>query len=266
MYGESMGWIVLYKTLLQWLAFGLLTGATVIQLLVNIANQRQDDMARAEMQQSQVKIQASVDQLAMKFDELRSVENLERYLQPIKIEALKKYVSKKDLGELQNYLKDFSNDLETKNVDELKKDVSEILKIIPVDPYFRVYKLLLQYGLFQGYLSGQFKIVQIVRWDWVVGSGEKASLYVLTTDESGKDVSYGPLTNNTMTMLDQPISRFIQIKVESSGVGSFEFHPRSFRIGWAIAQRKTDSSWGPIPGLAEDDPYFRISSSGNLEF
>lgn len=254
-----MDWIIIHKAGLQWWLFVFLIAATILQFLLNMANQQQSDAAHGRLQKS-------VDSVVDKLEQLSKVEGLERYLQDIKIEALRKYVAKKDLEQLQAYLKDFSENLNTKNVEKLEGTVNEILKIIPSDPYFRIYKLLLKRKLINKFFEGKFKMVQVVRWDWLVGSGETAELYVVTTNENGEEVTYGPLINNTISMLDQPIRKFIQIRVESRGVGPFEWYPRTFRIGWAIAERKSNGTWNPLPELAEYDPYFRIDLYGNLEF
>ena len=58
---------------------------------------------------------------------------------------------------------------------------------------------------------------------------------------------------------------FFQIKFQSSGTGRFEMIPRSFRIGWALADRE-DGKWKPNLGLAEFDPFFRLNVHGELEY
>ena len=67
-------------------------------------------------------------------------------------------------------------------------------------------------------------------------------------------------------MLDSPLKRYVQIRVESHGVGDFEWYPGSFRIGWAVAKKQTDGSWLPMAGLAEYDPFFTIGLNGDLEW
>lgn len=254
-----MNWIIAHKVMLQWLLFGTLTFATGLQLLLNMANQRQSDLVHSQIQQS-------LNGVSRRLEQLSKVEGLERYLQDIKIESLRKYVDKKDLEELENYLEDFSQDLNAKDVEGLRQIVKKILAIVPTDPFFRVYNSLLETKLIQEVFSGKLGIVQIVRWDWKVQGDERASLYVSTAGENGESVTQGPFTDNTISMLDLPLRQFIQIRVESTGTGIFEWYPRSFRIGWAVAEKQRDGSWRPLLGLAEYDPYFRISINGQLEF
>ena len=137
---------------------------------------------------------------------------------------------------------------------------------MPADPFFRVYELVLKNRLIDKVFVGEYKIVQVVRWDWVVEGDETAKLYVSTADKNGKEVIYGPFTNNVISMLDHPISRFMQIKIESHGMGRFEWYPKTFRIGWAVAEKKQDGTLVPLVGLSEYDPYFRLSLVGELEF
>jgi len=88
----------------------------------------------------------------------------------------------------------------------------------------------------------------------------------MTGENVEQPVTYGPFTNNVISMLDRPLQRYVQIRVESHGTGRFEWYPRSFRIGWAVAERLEDGNWSPMPGLAEYDPFFTIGLHGNLEW
>ncbi len=259
-------WIVLHKIMLQWALFILLIFATALQLLLNMANQREADKFRNGVNKSHGEMQLSLNKLSDKFDELKKVENLERFLQDIKIDSLKKYVAERDIVTLQKLLEEFSLDLKNKDVISLKQVVANIRKIIPCDPYFRVFGILLQGNLIEEYFADKFKIVQIIHWDWVVEGDESAKLYVSTYDMEDNPVTYGPFTNNTISMLDNPIRKAVQIRVESSGKGRFSYYPRSFRIGWAIAEKNIDGSFTLEPGLAEYEPLFRIGLDGNLEY
>lgn len=255
-----MEWIVLNKWWLQYILLGALILATILQFLFSQADHYQTRKERRE-------IQAALNSVKDQLKELSKVEGLERYLQGIKIEALRKYVNKKDFEELQNYLRDFSDRLNAKDVKGLKIVVSKILEIIPTDPFFRVYNLVLKNPyMINNIFSGDWRIVQVVKWDWIIEGDEEAKLFVRTADESGSEVTYGPLVNNTISMLDEPLYRYLQIRIESHGTGRFEWYPRSFRIGWAVASKESDGSWKPNLGLAEFDPYFRIGIRGELEY
>lgn len=255
-----MEWIIINKWWLQYVLLGALILATILQFLFSKADHYQTRKERRE-------IQTTLNSVKDQLEKLSKVEGLERYLQDIKIESLRKYVDKKDLVELQKYLKNFSDNLNTKNLEGLKIAVSKILEIIPTDPFFRVYNLILQNKyMTDNIFSGEWRIVQVVKWDWVVEGDEKASLYVRTANEQGNEITYGPFTNNTISMLDKPLNRYLQIRIESHGTGRFEWYPRSFRIGWAVASKEPDGLWKPNLGLAEFDPYFRIGVQGELEY
>jgi len=254
-----MEWVVINKWWLQYVLLGTLISATAIQFFLSKADNYQSQKEHQE-------IQTTLNSVKDYLKELSKVEGLDRYLQGIKIESLRKYVDKKDFEELQNHLKDFSDNLNAKNTKGLNITVTKILKIIPTDPFFRVYNLILKNPhMTNSILSGEWRIMQVVKWDWIVEGDEKAKVYVRTADENGNEVTYGPLVNNIISMLDKPLNRYLQIKVESHGTGRFEWYPRSFRIGWAIASKEPDGSWKPNLGLAEFDPYFRIGIQGELE-
>lgn len=255
-----MDWIVVNKWWLQYVLLGALILATTLQFFLSKADKYQSQKEHQE-------IRTTLNSVKDYLKELSKVEGLERYLQDIKIESLRKYVDKKYFEELQKHLKEFSDNLNTKNAERLKIIVTKILEIIPTDPFFRVYNLILKNPyMTNNIFSGDWRIVQVVKWDWIVEGDEEAKLYVRTVDENSNEVTYGPLVNNIISMLDKPLNRYLQIKIESHGTGRFEWYPRSFRIGWAVANKEPDGSWKPNIGLAEFDPYFRIGIQGELEY
>lgn len=252
-------WLVTNKNWLQYVFLGIVIISAILQFLLSKAEEHQIHREHQEMQ-------ASLTTISDHLEQLTKVEGLDRYLQPIKIEALRKYVAQKDIEELQNNLEKFSEYLNKKDSNKLKEAIKNILNIMPTDAFFRVYELLLKNRLIDKVFAGEYKVVQVVRWDWVVEGDEIAKLYVNTADEEGKEIAYGPFTNNNISMLDHPLNRFMQIKIESHGTGRFEWYPKTFRIGWAVAERKQDGTLVPLMGLSEYDPYFRLSLVGDLEF
>ena len=255
-----MEWIITNKPWLQYILLGTLILGTCLQFLISQADNYQS-------QKEHQKIQITLNSINDHLEALSKVEGLDRYLQDIKIESLRKYVNKKDFEELQNYLKDFSENLKVKNIEGIKTATSKILGIIPTDPFFRVYHLVLKNSyMMKNLLSGEWSIVQVVKWDWIVEGNEKAELYINTFDKNGNAITLGPFTNNIISMLDQPINKSLQVRFQSSGTGRFEMTPRSFRIGWAVASKESDGAWKPNLGLAEFDPYFRIGLQGELEY
>lgn len=257
---DIMEWIITNKYWLQYVLLGALVLATCLQFLLSQADNYQS-------QKEHQKIQITLNSVNDRLEALSKAEGLDRYLQDIKIESLRKYVDKKDFEELQKYLKDFSENLKVKNTEGLKAVVSEILGIIPTDPFFRVYNLVLKNDyMIRSILSGEWRIAQVVKWDWTVEGDEKAELYINTFDKHGNEITLGPFTNNIISMLDRPINKSLQIRFQSSGTGRFEMIPRSFRIGWAVVSKEPDGLWKPNLGLAEFDPYFRIGINGELEY
>lgn len=255
-----MEWVIINKGWLQYILLGALILATVLQFFISQADNYQ---SQKELQGIQTTLNSVKDHL----EELSRVEGLDRYLQGIKIESLRKYVNKNDFEELQKHLKAFSDNLKVKNVEGMKAATIKILEIIPADPFFRVYNLVLQNPyMMNNMLSGEWRIVQVIKWDWIVEGNEKAEVHINTMDDNGNKITLGPFYDNIISMLDQPINRFFQVKFQSSGTGRFEMIPRSFRIGWAVASKEPDGSWKPALGLAEFDPYFRIGLHGELEY
>lgn len=254
-----MEWIIANKHWLQWFLLGTIIIATIVQFILSKADSYQTDKNHQEMKKE---FEAVKDHL----NKLSKVEGLERYLQPIKIESLRKYVGKKDFEELQNQLEKFSDSLKNKDKDGLKSAVKNILEIIPADPFFRVYAMLLKYpSMLEKYLAGEWKIVQVIKWDWKVEGDEDAKVYLKTANEKGNDVEYGPFKNNVISMLDKPLNKYFQIRFEGSGTGKLEMYPRSFRIGWAVASKNDNGVWEPNIGLSEYDPFFRVGITGGLE-
>lgn len=255
-----MEWIITNKWWLQYVLLGALIVATCLQFFLSQADNYQS-------QKDHQKMQITLNSVNDRLEALSKVEGLDRYLQDIKIESLRKYVNKKDFEELQNYLKDFSENLKARNVNGMKTCVSKILEIIPTDPFFRVYNLVLKNPyMVKNILSGEWRIAQVIKWDWIVEGDEKAEVYINTFNKDGQKITLGPFTNNIISMLDQPINKSLQIRFQSSGTGRFEMIPRSFRIGWAVVSKERDGSWEPSLGLAEFDPYFRIGINGELEY
>ncbi len=253
-------WVILNKGWLQYVLLVALILATCLSFFLSQADNHQS-------QKEHQKIQITLNSVNDRLEALSKVEGLDRYLQDIKIESLRKYVDKKDFEELQKHLKDFSESLKAKNIEGMETAVSKILEIIPTDPFFRVYNLVLKNSyMTKNLLSGEWRITQVVKWDWTVEGDEKAKLYINTFDKKGNEIALGPFTNNIISMLDQPINKSLQIKFQSSGTGRFEMIPRSFRIGWAVVSKEPDGSWKPNLGLAEFDPYFRIGINGELEY
>jgi hypothetical protein len=257
-----MEWILANKWWLQYVLLAALILATVLQFFLSQADNYQAQKERQE-------IQTTLNSVKDHLKELSKVEGLERFLNDIKIESLRKYVNKKDFEELQKYLKDFSENLRLKNIEGLKQSVKNVLQIIPTEPYFRVYNLILNqktnFGI-EKLFSGEWRIVQVIKWDWIVEGNEKAEVYVNTMDDGGNKITLGPFTNNVISMLEQPINQFVQIRFQSSGTGRFEMIPRSFRIGWAVASKDENGKWKPNPGFAEFDPFFRLNIHGELEY
>lgn len=255
-----MEWIIINKWWLQYILLGTLILATCLQFVISQADNYQSQREHQEIQRTLKSVNDHLEALS-------KVEGLDRYLQDIKIESLRKYVNKKDFEELQNSLVDFSESLKAKNVEGMKAATSKILEIIPTDPFFRVHNLVLKNPyMINNLLSGEWRIVQVVKWDWIVEGNEKAELYINTFNKNGNEIAMGPFTNNIISMLDQPINKSLQVRFQSSGTGRFEMIPRSFRIGWAIASKESDGAWKPNLGLAEFDPYFRIGLQGELEY
>lgn len=256
-----MEWVAVNKGWLQYVLLGALILATILQFFLSQASTYQSQKEHRE-------IQTTLNSVKDHLEELSKVEGLERFLNDIKIESLRKYVNKRDFEELQKYLKDFSENLREKNMEELKLSVKNILQIIPTEPYFRVYNLILNQRTNLGIdkiFSGEWRIVQVIKWDWIVEGDEKAEVYINTMDDNGNKITLGPFIDNIISMLDRPIKRFFQIKFQSSGTGRFEMIPRSFRIGWAIANKEEDEGWKPNLGLAEFDPFFRLNVHGELD-
>src|SRR3990167_10460994 len=157
-----MEWIITNKWWLQYVLLGALIVATCLQFFLSQADNYQS-------QKDHQKMQITLNSVNDRLEALSKVEGLDRYLQHIKIESLRKYVNKKDFEELQNYLKDFSENLKARNVNGMKTCVSKILEIIPTDPFFRVYNLVLKNPyMVKNILSGEWRIAQVIKWDWIV--------------------------------------------------------------------------------------------------
>lgn len=253
-----LDWLVSYKSCIQWGTLFVIVSAAILQFLSNYLNQRANEIGKKE-------IHESIREMGKNLEKLSSVDGLDRYLQPIKIEALKKYLAEKDLEELQILLKEFSQFMKDKEEKELKQVIYKILKIIPTDPYFRVYSYLCENDLIKDVFSEKRRLVQIIRWDWKVVGDEKVNLFVETTESvKDKPVSYGPLTNNSMSVLNGRLKQLVRIKIEGSGTGQFEFYPRSVQFGWAVAEKNETGVWVPNKNLAEYDPFFRINMNNQL--
>lgn len=252
-------WIEVQRWWLQWVPIFLLTVGTLMQGILTVADQRQVRLDSKRTQESLTKISSQLEQMS-------HVEGIDRYLQPIKIESLRKYVRDQELKRLEDLLLQFSRGFQSKDSTLIKSSVDAILKIIPADPFFRVYRLILRGHLIQDLFSGKYRVVQVVRWDWLVEGDEHAALYVTTQDETGQGVTFGPFANNLLSMLDSPLKRYVQIRVESHGKGRFQWYPGSFKIGWAVAEKQGDGNWVPLMGMAEYDPTFTLGLNGDLEW
>lgn len=247
-------WIIANKPWLQWVAFLALASGTVLTGLLNMASGRQTS-------QEHRAIREGVEKVSVSLEELRSEEGIARFLQDIKIESLRKYLSEQELEQLKILLKEFSISLAAQEVNNLRRIVGEILKIIPTDPFFRVYGYLLSTPLMRDVFAGEIRVVQVIRWEWIIEGEESVELLIFTEDDSGNRITHGPFRNNRITMLEKPLHRYVQFRIQGGGKGHWEFHPRSFRIGWSIA-RKKNGEWEPDAGIAEYDPFLRFGIGG----
>jgi len=186
----------------------------------------------------------------IKSNDLKSLDGLDRYLNGIELDHIRKYLAREDLKELEIFLRIFSKQYREKDYLGLRDTVHRILKIIPTEPFFRLHKTLLDGGLMGPVFQGHLRIVQVIRWDWTVKGDEKAEVFVITRDDDGNRVTYGPFTNNIISMLDKPVQKSIQLRFQSTGIGKFSMYPQTFRIGWSVAE-KEDNIWQPLIGPSE---------------
>ena len=214
----------------------------------------------------QEKTQQSYEELKLSLEAMRKSEEGRLYLTDIKIDALKKYVNEQDLNEFQRLFDEFIEHHERKDADKVATSIHQILQIVPTDPFFLVYRHLLEEHTLPILFSGELKLVQVIRWDWSVTGDEASKLFVSTFDESSNPVRYGPFTNNVISMLDAPVRKYVQIRVGSSGTGHWEYYPNTFKIGWTIAQKQKDGTWLPWIGYAEYEPLARSDPGGRLHW
>ena len=218
-----------------------------------------------EAQQAQQETRKSYQELLSRLEVLQNQEGTRLYLEDLRVEALKKHLKERQLTDLESLLADFSQAFQEKDVARLEKTIDAILKIMPTDPFFRVFKYVATDRNLKLIFSGELKTVQVIRWDWLVEGNEKAELRLRTVDEVGNLMILGPFTNNAMSVLNAPLGRSVQIEVRSTGTGRFEYYPRSFRIGWAVLHKQKDGSWQPLENYAEYDAFFRVGLGGYVE-
>ncbi|MFH1367666.1 MAG: hypothetical protein ABII64_00940 [Elusimicrobiota bacterium] len=199
------------------------------------------------------------------FSKISKLPGLEDYLKYIQVDLLRKVVAERDLNDLKAYLEEYSKQITKKDFYELSNSIKKIRKIIPADPYFRVIERMLRNVYIDDYKKEQIRIVQVIRWDWEIDGQGDIAIYVNTGDSEENIETHGPYTNNTITMLDFQIRRYIQFQIKSKG-GYFKFYPTTIRLGWTIAKINEKGEWIPMIAFAEYDPYFRINKNGDLEY
>lgn len=206
----------------------------------------------------------NIEDIYKMLKDLKGKSALTLYLDDIKIDTLKQYITKQEFDRVIIKINEFNKALDAKNKEELSKIVNEILKIIPVDPFFRIYKYALDDRIIDRIFNGQYKIVRVINWEHDIEGDEKYGVSIITSDGTEEsNVVYGPFTNKQCSVIDKPLKKYVQIKIEASGVGRFKYYPRSFRIGWAIAESK-DGEWIPNKNAVEYDPFIRFNFRGEL--
>lgn len=183
---------------------------------------------------------------------------LELYFDDTKVNLLKKRVQEIEFQKLKHHASILFMSLQQKDVTSSSKELNAILKIIPHDPFFRIYQNILDSKRIEQLLNGNVKVVKIIHWEQEVEGDENARLYIIMKDSQGGDEYVnGPFTNNHASIIDFPFRQYIQFKVESSGTGSFTFFPNSIRIGWAEAI-KTNGEYKINKNNIEYDPDIRF--------
>ena len=257
-----MGWLADFLIANKfWLQVGALIAVilgTSLQFVLSRVDVR-------EAQQAQQETRKSYQEVLSRLEVLQNREGTRLYLEDLRVEALKKHLKGRQLTELESLLADFSQAFQRKDVEALNKTISAVLKIIPTDPFFRVFKYVANDRNLNLIFSGELKTVQVIRWDWLVEGDEKTELRLHTFDEAGNPLTLGPFTNNAMSVLNAPLGKSVKIEVRSTGTGRFEYYPRSFRIGWAVLHKQKDGSWQPLENYAEYDPFFRVGLGGYVE-
>jgi len=219
-----------------------------------------------EVKDLQIKQDGNIKSIYDNLEKLSKTQALGPFLQDTKIEILRKQVIEDSMVKLEKGLQGFSEALKEKNGSKLSDSIKEIRKILPYEPFFRVYDKISRNNYEKELFNGQLKVAQVIRWDWKITGEEYPALFV-ETGESMRDIKeYGPYNNNMITMLDFPLGRFVQFAFRSKGTGNFEFYPTTIRIGWTIAKKNEDGGWSALPAFAEYDPDFRINARGELEY
>lgn len=161
---------------------------------------------------------------------------LELYFDDTKVELLKKRVQEIEFQKLKFHVSKFLASLQQKDVTSISEELNSILKIVPYEPFFRIYQNILNSKRIVQLLNGNIKVVKIIHWEQEVEGDENVRLYIIMKDsQKGAEYINGPFTNNHVSIINFPFRQYIQFKVESSGTGRFTFFPKSVRIGWAEA-------------------------------
>lgn len=198
--------------------------------------------------------------------ELRKKADLTLYLDDIKIETLKHHVAKHEFEKLMINIKKFNEGLENKNKIVLRDSMHEIIRIIPTDPFFRIYRYAVDDNLIDKVFSGEMKVVKVISWEHDLEGEEDFGLYIHTTDGTKENSKiYGPFVDNKCTIIDVPLERYLSVQIKSVGTGRFTYYPRSFRIGWALAINE-NGKWAISKNHIEYDPFIRLDLHGLIEW
>ena len=207
-----------------------------------------------------------MEDIKTSLSELQNKKGLNLYLDDIKIETLKQNVKKRELKELLKNIKKFNEGLQNKDETMLKDSVYEIIRIIPTDPFFRIYRYIIDDDNINKIFSGEMKVVKVISWEHELEGNEEFGLYINTTDDTKENSkTYGPFVDNKCTLLDFPLKKYIRVEIKSVGTGSFTYYPRSFRIGWALAINEK-GRWVISKNHVEYDPFIRLDLHGPIEW
>lgn len=239
------------------------TGIIFFFIIVGAAINLISDYRSAQEEKKNKKI---IEDIRMMLVELHGKEGLTLYLDDIKIETLKKYVTKHELEKLISDIKKFNEGLQNKNKIVLRDSVYEIIRIIPTDPFFRIYRYVVDDNLIDKVFSGEMKVVKVISWEHDLEGEEDFGLYIHTTDGTKENSKiYGPFVDNKCTIIDVPFERYLSVQIKSVGTGRFTYYPRSLRIGWALAINE-NGKWVISKNHIEYDPFIRLDLHGFIEW
>lgn len=162
---------------------------------------------------------------------------LDLYFDDSKVGILKERVKQVENKKLESHISNFIRYHQKKDIKALSKELKAILEITPYDPFFRVYKRMIETNRISELFNGNARIVQVLHWEQdIIGDQDVyLSIYMKDTPD-GPEYKKGPFYNNNISILDFPLKALIRFKIEGSGLnGSFTYYPKSPRFGWAEA-------------------------------